>query len=174
MTGFAKRALCLAAAACAAVLSGCAGYSWKSAVPEGMRTVAVPVFRNESSITGLGSSVTRQVLNEFAREGTFRIVSAGDSAVEVQGVVKSTSRHVIAYDRAVAARTREYSLSAVAEVSFIDKKSGKVVVDNRKYRARTTFLAGDDVLTGERDAAGRLAEDLARQIVDDVLVCKWD
>lgn len=163
------------AALCAALVAaaGCAGYSWKSAVPEEMRSVAVPVFRNESNVTGLGVEVAKQVRREFQREGTFRLADIADCAVEVQGVVKSSTHKTLAYDRSVSERMREYELCAVAEVSFIDKKSGKVVVDNRRYRARTTFLAGDDVLTGERDAKGRLAEELARQIVDDVLNCKW-
>lgn len=163
------------AALCAALvaMAGCAGYSWKSAVPEEMRTVAVPTFRNESHVTGLGLAVAKQVRREFQREGTFRLAELEDCAVEVQGVVKSSSHDTLAYDRSVSERMREYELRAVAEVSFIDKKSGKVVVDNKRYRARTTFLAGDDILTGERDASGRLAEEFARQIVDDVLNCKW-
>jgi hypothetical protein len=163
------------AAVCAALVAtaGCAGYSWKSSVPEEMRSVAVPTFRNESNLTGLGVAVAKQVGREFQREGTFRLADVSDCAVEVQGVVKSSSHKSVAYDRSVSVRMREYDLRAVAEVSIIDKKSGKVLVDNRRYRARTTFLAGDDVLTGERDATGRLAEDLARQIVDDVLNCKW-
>ena len=58
-------------------------------------------------------------------------------------------------------------------MSFVDRRAGKVLAENRRFTARTTFLAGDDVLTGARDAEGRLAEDLARQIVDDLLAYRW-
>lgn len=149
--------------------AGCAGYSWTSPVPECLRTVAVPTFVNASDVTGLGDVVARQVLREIQREGTFRIAPAGDSAVEVQGRVVSGDSHVIAYERSTGVRNREHRFSVVAEVSFIDKLDGKVLVDNRKYRATTTFLASSDVMTAERDASGRIAEDLARQIVDDLL-----
>ena len=53
------------------------------------------------------------------------------------------------------------------------KLNGKVLVNDRRYTASTTFLVNDDTVTGERDASGRLAEDLARQIVDDALSLKW-
>lgn len=157
----------LAFAAC-----GCASYSWRPAVPEHMRTVSVPTFRNESSVTGLGSAITTQTLREFQREGTYRIAPAGESAIEVQGIVRDSDSHAVAYARKTGERNREYRLRATAIVSFIDKKSGKVLVDNRKYTATTSFLAGDDILTGERDATGRLAQEFARQIVDDALTLK--
>jgi len=157
-----------------ALLAGCAAYSWRSTVPEEMRTVAVPVFRNETNVTGLGSEITKQVLREFEREGTFKICRAGESAVEVQGIVKHSKSDAVAYGRSVGARNREYRMEVMAIVSFIDKKTGKVLVDNRPYKTDVTFLAGDDIMTGERDASARLAEELARSIVDDVLSLNWD
>ena len=162
------------AALCAVMLAGCAGYSWTSAVPQDRRTVAVPTFRNESSVTELGSAITRQTLREFQREGTYSIRTVGDSALEVQGVVRDSHSRTVAYGRTTGDRNREHRLSATAVVSFIDKTSGRVLVDNRVYKADVTFLASDDILTGERDAAGRLAEEFAQQIVDDALELKWE
>lgn len=153
----------------ALAVAGCSGYSWKPSVPAAMRTVAVPTFANESDVTELGSVVTRQILREFQQEGTYRIVPPGRSAVEVQGRIRSGESKVIAYERNTGARNREHGFDVVAEVSFVDKTSGRILVDNRVYRAHTTFLAGNDVLTGRRDASGRIAEELARQIVDDAL-----
>ena len=162
-----------AAAALAMLACGCAAYSWRPSVPADRRTVAVPTFRNESNVTALGSALTRQTLREFEREGTYKIRPAGDSALEIQGIVKDSSSHSVAYGRKTGERNREYRLRATAEISFIDKTTGRVLVDNRRYTAQTTFLANDDILTGERDAAGRLAEEMARRIVDDALTLEW-
>ncbi len=158
----------------ALVLAGCASYTWTSSVPEKKRTVSVPTFRNESNVTELGSIATRQILREFQREGTFRIATVGDAAIEIQGTIHNATARSKAYDRRTGARGREYELNVEAVVSWIDKLEGKVLVDNRHYRAQTTFLVNDDIATGERDASGRVAEDLARQIVDDLLAYKWD
>ena len=159
-------------AALAAFAAGCSSYRWEPAVPAGMRTVSVPVFRNEGNVTALGDEVTRQLLRELQREGSFRLARPGDAAVEVQGSVKSSDPRAFAYGRHTGARIREHELKATATVSFIDKKAGKVLVDGRRYRARVTFAAGDDVLTGSRDASRRLAEELARQIADDLVSWK--
>lgn len=158
---------------CGLVVAGCANYTWRSQVPEEMRTVAVPVFRNESNVTGLGSAVTRQVLREFEREGTFAIKPAGDAALEIQGIIVNSDAKVVAYDRQTGARNRESRFNAEAKVSVIDKRAGKVLVDNRKYQATTTFVSSNDLITGQADASGRLAEELARQIVDDVVSLNW-
>jgi hypothetical protein len=48
-----------------------------------------------------------------------------------------------------------------------------VVVGDRVYQADTTYLTSSDRLTAERDASGRVAEELARQIVDDVVARNW-
>ena len=71
------------------------------------------------------------------------------------------------------ARIASREFDAHAEISVIDKRSRKVLVDNRPYTARTTFTAGQDRTTAMRDASGRLMDDLARQVVDDILNLKW-
>jgi hypothetical protein len=150
-------------------MTGCANYRWTSRVPDEWRTVAVPVFENTTQDAELGPIFTQYVLREFQREGTFKIRRAGDSSIEVQGVVKQATRHGRSYDRSYDNRTREYTYRVTVEVSIINKETGMVLQDGRPYIAETTFLGlGDDILTGRRNAAPRLAADLARQIVDDV------
>jgi hypothetical protein len=159
----------LIAAAALAFAAGCANYRWTSRVPEELRTVAVPVFENRSMSAELGPIVTQYVLREFQREGTFKIRRAGDSSIEVQGVILSASSGALSYDRSYDNRGREYRYSVKVAVSIINKDTGKVLQDNRPYMAETTYLAiGGDMLTARRDAAARIAVDIARQIVDDV------
>jgi len=156
------------------VACGCgANYSWRSSVPKEMRTVAVPTFRNESIVMELGSVASRQLLREFQREGTFKIRSADDAALEIQGVIKSATPLLDAYDRRSGSRIMSYEFSAKVEITVVDRRRGKVLVDNRVYVPRTLFTAGQDRTTAMRDASGRLMDDLARQVVDDVLNLKW-
>lgn len=163
------------AAVAAASLCGCAsGYRWRPPVPDGMRTVAVPTFRNESDLQEIGAIAARQVLREFQREGTFAIRPSAEAAVEVQGEVLSVDSSSTAYNRRSGLRVSGYEMHGSFRVSIVDRKSGKVMVDNRVYSARTTYAAGSDASTANRDASGRLAEDLARQVVDDVLSLKWE
>ena len=153
---------------------GCAtDYSWWPSVPEEVRTVSVPTFRNESNVSEFGAVATRQLLREFQREGTFKVRTAGEAAIEVQGTIKSVTPMQAAYNRRVGGRVVAYDLSAAAVISVVDKRIRKVLVDNRKYTATATLTAGQDRTTAIRDASGRLMDDLARQVVDDILNLKW-
>ena len=161
------------AALLAAATAGCGTYRWTPDVPEDMRTVAVPEFMNETDVPGLGAAVTRHTLREFQREGTFGIRRSGSAAVEVQGVLKKADRTPMTYDRNYGMRASEYRMAVYAEVSLVDKASGTVLANNRRYKAETTFMSGRDLLTGRANAMDRLAGDLARQIVDDVRNLDW-
>jgi hypothetical protein len=55
----------------------------------------------------------------------------------------------------------------VADVSFIDKKNGKILLERKGIRGETTFLTQNDLLTGQRNASFRIASDIARQIVNE-------
>lgn len=162
------RSLILSAAAVAAILfSGCAGYQWGTSVPKDYRKVSVPVFENLTVVSEIGPIVTQYTLREFQREGSFRIVRPEDAAIEVQGILRSMSRHGIAYDRGRGMRASEYRYVIVADVSFVDKKTGKVLLERKGIKGETTFLTQDDLLTGQKNASFRIAADIARQIVND-------
>ncbi len=156
----------------AAVLGGCSSlpeYQWTSRVPEEIRTVAVPTFENRTQSAELGAIVTQYTLREFQREGTFAIRRSGDSSIEVQGAIVKAERRAVAFTRGYGMRAGEYRYYVTAEVSIVNKDTGKVLQEGRAYTAETTFMVQDDLLTGQRNAAQRIAAELARQIVDDVV-----
>lgn len=159
----------LAVACLALFVAGCAGYRWTSDVPENLRTVAVPVFENKTAHAELGPITTQYILREFQREGTFGIRRTGDSALEVQGVIVDVKRSAAGVNRNYGSRANEYRYVVGADVTLIDKTTGKILFSNRRYEAETTFLTFDDLLTAQRNASFRLANEFARQIVDDVL-----
>lgn len=157
------------AAAGLAMLSGCAGYTWGVSVPEEYRKVSVPVFENLTSVSELGPIVSQYTLREFQREGSYRIARSGDAAIEVQGVLRQMDREGVAYDRGRGMRASEYRYVVAADVTFVDKKNGKILLERKGVKGETTFLTQDDLLTGQRNAAFRIASDLARQIVNDAV-----
>lgn len=159
------------------LISFCAGcganYGWRPSVPVEMRSVTVPTLRNETDVVELGAVAARQILREVQREGTFGIRPSEEAALEIQGVVKSAAIGATAYDRRSGMRAVSGEYAARVEISVIDRRAHKVLVDNRVYTARTMVTAEQDWLTAQRDASGRLMDDLARQVVDDLLNFKW-
>ncbi|MBO5940069.1 MAG: hypothetical protein J6R18_02590 [Kiritimatiellae bacterium] len=163
-------------AAMAVFVSGCANYKWGTSVPEEYRKVAVPVFENLTEVSELGPVVAQYTLREFQREGSYRIVKPEDAAIEIQGVLRSFTRDGIAYDRSRGMRASEYRYVVMADVSFIDKRTGKILLERNGIKGETTFLTYDDLLTGQKNAAFRIASDISRQIVNEALSlpCKKD
>ena len=168
------RGFVFAAAASAAILAGCGtSYCWRPQIPAEKRTVSVPTFANETDVTELGAVAARQLLREIQREGTFRIAADGDAALEVQGVIKRMGAGEVSYDRRTGARFSSFLLTAVAEISVVDTARRAVLVDARVYTASAPVTASQDLLTARRDASGRVMDDLARQVVDDLLNMKF-
>lgn len=157
-----------------ALLSGCAGYTWGTSVPEEFRTVSVPVFENLTEVSELGPIVTQYTLREFQREGSFRVARPADAAVEVQGALRVMDREGVSYDRGRGMRATEYRYVIVADVSFVDKRNGKVLLEKRGIVGETTFLTHNDLLTGQKNAAARIAQDIARQIVNEATAIPFD
>ena len=159
-----------AAVALAAVgMAGCKSYTWKGAVPEEYRTVAVPVFENRTDAAELGPVVAQYTRRELQREGTFKLRRTGDAAIELQGSIVKAQRGALTYDRSLGTRANSYRYRVTVEVSVIDKRSGKVLLNNRRYVGESTFLTHNDLLTGQRNAAARIGQDIGRQIVDDLV-----
>jgi hypothetical protein len=149
--------------------SGCASYRVGSAVPEELRTIAVPVFENASGFPEIDAVVTQYVLREFQREGTFKLAPLEGASLKLLGKLVKSDLQALNYDRNFGSRTSEYRYALVAEITLVERSTGKLLIDGLPVKANTTFLTHGDMLTGMQDAAPRIAKELSRAIVDAVL-----
>ena len=149
--------------------AGCSTYRFSSSVPEELRTIAVPVFENASGFPEIDAVVTQHVLREFQREGTFKIKNIKDASLKLTGKLIKTDLLPLSIDRNYGSRTSEYRYSLVAEITLIERSTGKLIIDGLPIKANTTFLTHGDMLTGMQDAYPRIAKELSRAIVDAVL-----
>ena len=152
--------------------AGCASYRFKSSVPEELRTISVPVFENASGFPEIDAVVTEYVLREFQREGTFKIKDVENSSFKLLGKLVKSKTHGINFDRNYGERTSEYRYSLEAEITLVERSTGKLLIDGMRVKANTTFLTHGDMLTGLQDAYPRIAKELPRSIVDAVLA-QW-
>lgn len=148
---------------------GCAHYRFSSSVPEELRTISVPVFENASGYPEIDAVVSQYVLREFQREGTFKISSTENASLKLLGKLVKTELHPLNYDRNYGSRTSEYRYALEAEITLVERGTGKLLLDAVPVKANTTFLTHGDMLTGMQDAYPRIAKELSRSIVDAVL-----
>ena len=168
----AYRHLALTLASALLVAAGCASYRFKSSVPEELRTIALPVFENASGFPEIDAVVTQYVLREFQHEGTFKLKNVEDASFKLLGKLVKSETQALNYDRNYGSRTSEYRYSLIAEITLVERSTGKLIIDGMKIKANTTFLTHGDMLTGLQDAYPRIAKELSRSIVDAVLA-QW-
>ena len=77
------RALLSAALVLGASASGC-GYSLRGNLPDHLKTVSVPVFKNRTTEAGAESTITAAVVNAFTSSGRLKVVAldAADSVLD--------------------------------------------------------------------------------------------
>jgi len=153
------------------MLAGCASYRITSDVPDELRTIAVAVFENETGYPETSAIVTQYVLREFQREGTMKIKSwrNEDSSLKLQGIIKRGEMTPVRFDRSYGSRAAENRYTLIAEITLVERSTGKLLLDAVEVHGSTTFLTYDDMLTGMQNAYPRIAKELSRAIVDTVL-----
>ena len=149
--------------------TGCSSYKIGSAIPEELRSIAVPVFENSSGFPEIDALVTQYVLREFQREGTMAIKATENASLVLLGALIESRPEALNYDRNYISRASEYSYDVTAEITLVERATGKLLIDNLPVTTHTTFLTQGDMLTGLQNAYPRIAKELSRAIVDAVL-----
>jgi outer membrane lipopolysaccharide assembly protein LptE/RlpB len=154
--------------------AGC-GYSTAGKathIPANIQTIFIPAFTNQSHTYKIEQTVTSQVVREFISRSKFRLVndSEASSDATLHGTVVSTTVAPLTYD-SLSGRASSALVTVNLKISLVDKQ-GKVLFQNQNYTFREQYQVSRDIasfLDEESPALERLARDLARTLVADVL-----
>jgi outer membrane lipopolysaccharide assembly protein LptE/RlpB len=158
----------------ATILSACgyhtAGHA--AALPESVKTIAVPAFKNETLTYKIEQMLTASVVREFNTRTRYHIVSApGDDAdATLRGTVLSTAATPLTYDTATG---RAASVMVVVSVRVtLTDRYGKMLYQNPSYLFREQYEVSQDLASffeEDSPAFRRLSQDFARTLVSNVL-----
>jgi hypothetical protein len=134
---------------------------------EGIRSIAVPTFRNETLIPRIEVLVTDTVIRQIQQDGTYRVASSADTAdavleAEIMQVGRRPSRTVLNDVQA----TQEFSMSLVIHYKIIRKATGETV-DDKNAIGTTTFFVSGDVNQDEIQAVPLAAQSAAANMVSE-------
>lgn len=156
------------------LLAGC-GYHTAGHVtrlPASVRTIAVPIFVNQTQTYHIEQVLTRDVVREFLSRSKYRISNdLGDSADAVlKGTVISAQSSPLTYD-AQTGRISSAIVTVAMKVSLIDH-TGHVLFENQNYTFRQQYQVSPEVQSffeEETPALQRMSQDFARTLVSDIL-----
>ena len=167
-------AVCLLALLSAALLSGC-GYHTAGHVvqlPENVKTIAVPAFKNETLTYRIEQMLTASVVREFTTRTHYHILNDSSEAADatLRGTVLSTAASPLTYDSATG---RAASVLVVVSVRVtLTDRSGKVLYQNPAYLFREQYELSQDLpsfFEEDSPAFRRLSQDFARTLVSNIL-----
>ncbi len=155
--------LALAAALCVA---GC-GYSLQGNLPDHIKSVAVPVFRNRTTEPGVESTISSAVVNAFTTNGKLRVVSLDAADSMLEGEIIGFEVQSLAFDSRL--NLRSYRLAVTMNVRFRDLKKSAMLWEQQGLREVVDFqVAGQvaDTVSREEGAVKQAAVEIGRKLVN--------
>lgn len=163
--------------AAVALLLACLGCGYHTAghavqLPENVKTIAVPPFKNETLTYRIDQMLTSAVVREFTTRTRYRIVSepVDDADATLRGTVISTAASPLTYDTA-SGRASSVMVVVSMRVSLNDR-NGKVLYQNPAYLFREQYEVSQDLASffeEDSPAFRRLSQDFARTLVANIL-----
>jgi outer membrane lipopolysaccharide assembly protein LptE/RlpB len=145
--------------------SGC-GYSWRGTLPEHIRTVAVPVFKNKTSEPAVENFLTRAIVEAFSTNGRLRVVTPERADSILEGEVVGYEVQSVAFDPRV--NVRQYRLIVTLNLRYRDVRQERVLLERAGLQERADFRvpgAVSETIAREEAAVRTAAAEIARSVV---------
>jgi len=131
-------------------------------VPPGLRSIAIPTFKNQTFEPGIEIAFTEAVLNEFIQDRRVKVVSRAEADCILEGTITYFSTAGSAYN--VSGFVAQYTISVTINLSLKDR-TGKVLWEQKGLSQPGWFSSQSVSVTNEsakqgaiQKAAGSFAE----------------
>ena len=158
-----------------AVLAPACGYhvaGKSSNLPPTIKTIAIPVFVNESARYRIEQKVATAVTREFIERTSYQITpSPAQADAVLRGTIKDVRAGVVAFDPTTGRATTS-QVQVTAEVELVDLHTKKVLFKNPKYIFREQYQISQTPsaqFEEDQPALDRLSRDLAHTLVTEIL-----
>jgi Lipopolysaccharide-assembly len=141
-------------------------------LPPDVKTIAVPIFVNESPRYRIEQMVSEAVTREFIERTSYRITpNPREADAVLSGTVKDVRAGVITFDPSTG-RATTMQIQVTADVKLVDSHSHKVLFANSNYTFREQYQISPSqsgLFEEDQPALQRLSQDLARTLVTAIL-----
>jgi outer membrane lipopolysaccharide assembly protein LptE/RlpB len=148
-------------------LSTACGYSFRGNLPSHIKTVAVPIFKNQSDVPGLENAITSAVISAFSSGGRLRVVPVDQADSVLEGEILSTQIDGAGFDR--NQNVQAYHLTVVLNVTFRDVRQDKILWQENGLTQVSDFQVQglvSSTLAQGGGAASQAAADIGRKIAN--------
>jgi outer membrane lipopolysaccharide assembly protein LptE/RlpB len=143
-----------------------------STLPPDVKTLAVPVFSNQSKQFRIEQKVSRDITRQLIERTKYKVTADPEAAdAVIEGTVKDVQTGVIAFNLSTGAATA-LQVVVTADVRMVDRHTHKTLFANSKYVFREEYQispSSSQLFQEEEPALDRLSQDFARTLVTDIL-----
>jgi hypothetical protein len=152
--------------------TGC-GYSLgpTNGLTAGDKKIQITPFQNNTFEPRLGDAVTTALRKKVQEDGTYRLATHGDADIVVSGVLKKYIRHELNFEPHDVLTVQDYRVSVTAHITARNLATGSTMTfTNIAY---TLVRVGSDLTSSERQAMPVLADELAKNVTDELVDGSW-
>ena len=144
--------------------SGCGVYSFSGSGVSGIKTIAVPLFDNQTEQYGLREDLTTNIADRFVQDNTLKVVNEKIADSILKGTITKYTRDAYTYDE--NENIKEYIVRIWVNASFEEKKNNKVIWKEDNLQGWGIYSAQDETEDlGKQRALAKLAEDIVNKTV---------
>ncbi len=138
--------------------------------PEGVRTIAITVLDNRTSVSGIETVFTSDITYEFTRSKVLRVVGKDTADAVLSGTIMSLSEETIAYTASYDSAERRVTITLDMA---LERADGNVIWSNKSLSDKEAFKVDpSDKLATEKNkrvAIEAISDRLAEKIHNRIL-----
>lgn len=148
-----------------AVLSTCActPYSFSGGRTALVKTVAVPVFENQTTQFGLAEALTAGVINGFVEDNQLKVADARVAEATLNGKVTDYQRKAYTFDE--HDQVKEYLVEIWVSAELVKRDTTGPIWSAASIRGFGDYPADSAETMGQRRAIKKIAEDIINRTV---------
>ena len=147
--------------------SGCAGYTLGPTPPtymKGVRSVAVPIFKNTTITPDVEALATTTVIKQIQEDGSYQVTGLDQADAVVRGTIYLIDRLKSRSLQGNVLASAEFDLRVIIDFRIERANTGELL-NQRRIEGDTSFFVGNDIFTQEREAIPLAVQDAAGQLV---------
>ena len=148
---------------CLATLLSCGPYSFTGAGLPGIKTIAIPLFENQTEEYGIREELTNKLVQAFVQDNTLKVVSERTADAVLRGTILKYQKDAYTFDQ--SENVKEYIARIYVKITVEDKKHSKNIWEEENLQGWGTFPADSSEAYGKSKAIDKLTEDIVNRTV---------
>jgi hypothetical protein len=153
----------------AAALQACAHYSTSATGGSGLRSIAIPLFENESLEPEIHQALTDTLIEAFVADGALRVVDEGRADAVLRGTVVEVRDEPFTYQ----AQAEQYQIVVFVDVTCQSVEQKTALWEEKRLRGFGIYSASERREDARAAGLSEAFRMLTKDIVDRTQVGGW-